>query len=287
MQAHRIRQETSKVLKKSVDVSGRLLATISEKSCNRWWQETGNLKSNWKARWGQEKDKRSRELESSESQLICCTKRRMSSKRKLFAGVMDINVTGIRKQTSKSKPCTVLSRRVSGFMDQGELVVASALTYARFLTLSSISLQLSNWGYMDWIDRQKIPWIMKFEEFWSTILYVNWLGAVFLSRQYWPTSPDLNARTERILSTFTDDIKWEKQPTRWKAGSAFRRISANWRKKPEVTLLSYTNTKIKYPAFGKKKIIYSIRAAHCTSSSSAEKDLEILGDCKFNKSQHP
>lgn len=58
--------------------------------------------------------------------------------------MMDINVTGIRKQTSKGKPYTALSRRVSAIMDQGELGVASALTYARFLTLSSTAPQLSN-----------------------------------------------------------------------------------------------------------------------------------------------
>lgn len=68
----------------------------------------------------------------------------------------------------------------------------------------------------------------------------------------------MDARTERILSTFTDDIKWEKQSICWRAGPAFRRISTNRRKKPEVTLLSYTMTKVKYPAFGKEKIIYSI-----------------------------
>lgn len=170
----------------------------------------------------------------------------------------DINVIGIRKQTSKGKPCTALSRRVSGFMDQRELVVASALTYARFLTLSSIAPQLSNWGDTDYIGRQKIPWIMKFKELWSTIFNANWLGSVFLSSRYWPTSLDLDARTERILSTLTDDIKWEKQSICWRAGPAFRRISTNWRKKPEVTLLSYTMTKVKYPAFGKEKIIYSI-----------------------------
>lgn len=68
-----------------------------------------------------------RESESNESHFICCTKGRMSSKRKLFPGMIDINVTGSRKQTSKGKLCTALSRRVSGFTDQGELVVARFL----------------------------------------------------------------------------------------------------------------------------------------------------------------